>query len=280
MPFVGFLFIDISRTNKTRSLMRNEFAKCWPFGTNTYVFVHACSFSKHFVYHFSSCAQFDSNAFYVVIMDVKWPRDILAQIESFAACTKTQMKLIFKLNKMTEYKKKRLKMKMCWFCSVQGYTKPREYVVTEWPLKHTVGEFWSLVYDQECSAVVVLCQPPPNSVSIFSCFAIYFRQANYYCCHLSVSCVHFSWDDKFYASNSDFISKFSSFLLTLFFLQQSYPAFWPEKTKMEKYGPVFSVHLVSRKHYTNIKQWEFKINKKVCNQINDFDRSTTVLAYR
>lgn len=46
----------------------------------------------------------------------------------------------------------------------QGYTKPREYIVTEWPLKHTVGEFWSLVYDQECSAVVVLLQPPPNSV--------------------------------------------------------------------------------------------------------------------
>lgn len=48
----------------------------------------------------------------------------------------------------------------------QGYTKPREYIVTEWPLKHTVGEFWSLVYDQECSAVVVLLQPPPNSVSV------------------------------------------------------------------------------------------------------------------
>lgn len=32
---------------------------------------------------------------------------------------------------------------------------------------------------------------------------------------------------------------------------------------MEKYGPVFSVHSVSRKHYTNIKQWEYKINKKV-----------------
>lgn len=65
-----------------------------------------------------------------------------------------------------------------WFASIcskwnkknifnfQGYTKPREYIVTEWPLKHTVGEFWSLVYDQECSAVVVLLQPPPNSVSL------------------------------------------------------------------------------------------------------------------
>lgn len=49
----------------------------------------------------------------------------------------------------------------------------------------------------------------------------------------------------------------------LFYLQQSYPSFWPEKSKMEKYGPVFSVHSVSRKHYQNIKQWEYKINKKV-----------------
>ncbi|CAD6997006.1 receptor-type tyrosine-protein phosphatase kappa [Ceratitis capitata] len=90
---------------------------------------------------------------------------------------------------------------------VDGYTKPREYIVTEWPLKHTLGEFWSLVYDQECSVVVVLCQPPLNS--------------------------------------------------------QNFPSFWPHKSKMEKYGPVFSVHNVSSKSYTNIKQWEFKINKKI-----------------
>lgn len=46
---------------------------------------------------------------------------------------------------------------------VDGYTKPREYIVTEWPLKNTAGEFWSLVYDYECSAVVVLCHPPHSS---------------------------------------------------------------------------------------------------------------------
>ncbi|XP_062132139.1 receptor-type tyrosine-protein phosphatase kappa isoform X1 [Drosophila sulfurigaster albostrigata] len=90
---------------------------------------------------------------------------------------------------------------------VDGYTKPREYIVTEWPMKHTLGEFWSLVYDHECSAVVVLCQPPSQS--------------------------------------------------------QQYPSFWPNKSKMEKYGPVFSVHYVMSKSYTNIKQWEFKINKKI-----------------
>jgi len=47
----------------------------------------------------------------------------------------------------------------------QGYTKPREYIVTEWPLRHTCGEFWSLVYDYECAAVVVLCVPPQGSAN-------------------------------------------------------------------------------------------------------------------
>lgn len=50
------------------------------------------------------------------------------------------------------------------FSKFQGYTKPREYIVTEWPLQKTCGEFWSLVYDHECSAIVVLCQPPQLSV--------------------------------------------------------------------------------------------------------------------
>lgn len=53
------------------------------------------------------------------------------------------------------------------------------------------------------------------------------------------------------------------FFASFFAAQQNYPSFWPEKSKMEKYGPVFSVHSVSRKHYANIKQWEYKINKKV-----------------
>lgn len=37
--------------------------------------------------------------------------------------------------------------------------------MTEWPLRHTCGEFWSLVYDYECAAVVVLCVPPPGSTN-------------------------------------------------------------------------------------------------------------------
>lgn len=91
---------------------------------------------------------------------------------------------------------------------VDGYTKPREYIVTEWPLKPTCGEFWSLVYDYECSAVVILCVPPANS--------------------------------------------------------QSFPSFWPEgKVRKEKYGPVFTIDHISHNHYTNIKTWVFRINKKI-----------------
>ena len=42
---------------------------------------------------------------------------------------------------------------------LQGYTHPREYIVTEWPLPTTCSDIWSLVYDHDCSAVVVLCNP-------------------------------------------------------------------------------------------------------------------------
>ncbi|ROT66726.1 hypothetical protein C7M84_015219 [Penaeus vannamei] len=42
---------------------------------------------------------------------------------------------------------------------VDGYTHPREYIVTEWPTTQTLGDLWSLVFDHDCSAVVVLCDP-------------------------------------------------------------------------------------------------------------------------
>ncbi|XP_066906293.1 receptor-type tyrosine-protein phosphatase kappa [Halyomorpha halys] len=89
---------------------------------------------------------------------------------------------------------------------VDGYTKPREYIVTEWPLKHTPGDFWSLVYDYEASAVVVLCILPHSS---------------------------------------------------------QYPPFWPEGRHSKKYGPVFTIEHISHNHYTNIKTWLMRINKKI-----------------
>ncbi|RWS26927.1 receptor-type tyrosine-protein phosphatase kappa-like protein [Leptotrombidium deliense] len=90
---------------------------------------------------------------------------------------------------------------------VDGYTRSREYIVTEWPLTHTFADFWSLVYDHDCNSIILLANP----------------------------------DD-----------------------QTTYPIFWPlEKEKRRKYGPVFSVELVSFNHYPNVKSWIFKVSKKV-----------------
>ncbi|GJQ76225.1 hypothetical protein Trydic_g1966 [Trypoxylus dichotomus] len=95
---------------------------------------------------------------------------------------------------------------------VDGYTKPKEYIVTEWPMKSTCGEFWSLIYDYECAAIVILCVPPHNS--------------------------------------------------------QTFPSFWPEGRTPKKYGPVFTIDHISHNHYSNIKTWVFRINKKVMHRTN------------
>lgn len=118
------------------------------------------------------------------------------------------------------------------FSKFQGYTKPREYIVTEWPLQKTCGEFWSLVYDHECSAIVVLCQPPQLSVRSTS-----FNRATIRTDHPKTS--------------------------LLFPLQQQYPSCWPEGRHSKKYGPVFTIDHISHNHYANIKSWIFRINKKV-----------------
>ena len=57
----------------------------------------------------------------------------------------------------------------------QGYTHPREYIVTEWPVVSTCSDLWSLVYDHDCSAVVVLCNPSPG-VSNVSPAQIWWRE--------------------------------------------------------------------------------------------------------
>ncbi|KAH9415711.1 hypothetical protein DERP_000201 [Dermatophagoides pteronyssinus] len=90
---------------------------------------------------------------------------------------------------------------------VDGYTRSKEYIITEWPLKRTIQDIWSLIYDHECNSVIILDNPNmPNE----------------------------------------------------------YPFFWPlERYKKQKYGPVFSVEMVSSAHYPKIKTWIFKINKKV-----------------
>jgi len=53
---------------------------------------------------------------------------------------------------------------------VDGYTHPREYIVTEWPVASTCSDLWSLVYDHDCSAVVVLCNPTPGVSNSYPSF--------------------------------------------------------------------------------------------------------------
>ena len=48
----------------------------------------------------------------------------------------------------------------------QGYTHPREYIVTEWPLSTTCSDIWSLIYDHDCSALVVLCNPTSTVANV------------------------------------------------------------------------------------------------------------------
>lgn len=56
--------------------------------------------------------------------------------------------------------------KNCVLFLLQGYLRSKEFIVTEWPMTHTVPDFWSLVYDHDCNSIVVLCDHPPSSVSI------------------------------------------------------------------------------------------------------------------
>ena len=47
---------------------------------------------------------------------------------------------------------------------VDGFTGPQENIVTEWPMSHTVANFWAMVYDFDITAVVVL-HPTSNPKS-------------------------------------------------------------------------------------------------------------------
>lgn len=90
---------------------------------------------------------------------------------------------------------------------VDGYTRSKEYIVTEWPLHRTISDFWSLIYDHDCNSVIFLANPGEST---------------------------------------------------------TYPSFLPtEKELRRKFGPVFSVEMVSYTHYPNVKTWIYTINKKI-----------------
>ncbi|KAJ8967654.1 hypothetical protein NQ317_011593 [Molorchus minor] len=47
------------------------------------------------------------------------------------------------------------------------------------------------------------------------------------------------------------------------FVDQQFPAFWPEGRASKKYGPVFTIDHISHNHYPSIRTWVFRINKKI-----------------
>jgi len=46
---------------------------------------------------------------------------------------------------------------------VDGYTRSKEYIVTEWPSHRTISDFWSLIYDHDCNSVILLANPGESS---------------------------------------------------------------------------------------------------------------------
>lgn len=49
---------------------------------------------------------------------------------------------------------------------MDGFCQEKAMIVTEWPMQSTVANFWSMIYDHDCSTVVVLNNPPiPGKVT-------------------------------------------------------------------------------------------------------------------
>ncbi len=50
----------------------------------------------------------------------------------------------------------------------KGYRSPNQFIVTQWPLSTTIGDFWCLVVDFQISVIVLLNEYSFGDVSEFS----------------------------------------------------------------------------------------------------------------
>ncbi|KAF0299123.1 Receptor-type tyrosine-protein phosphatase U [Amphibalanus amphitrite] len=132
---------------------------------------------------------------------------------------------------------------------VDEYNRAREYIVTEWPLRSTQSDFWSLVYDHDCNSIVVLTSPGDSS----GCT----HPREYIVTEWPLAhTVPDLWSMVYDHDCSAVV------VLCNPETSPSFPHFWPESTRSKKYGAVFTVEHISHQHYQNIKSWIFKINKK------------------
>ena len=67
---------------------------------------------------------------------------------------------------------------------VDGFTCARENIVTEWPMSHTVANFWSMVYDFDVTSVVVLHPTTCSKTSLGT--RNFGKKARMHFCHIIV----------------------------------------------------------------------------------------------
>ncbi|CAG0914746.1 unnamed protein product, partial [Notodromas monacha] len=153
----------------------------------------------------------------------------------------------------------------------RGYTRPKEYVVTEWPVKeNVVPDFWSLVYDHDCPAIVVLCTPERSPDENFNygedddvddvpvqglAFFRTNRMGKLFWCR-PYSNVIWSAVESRYVLQALFES-------LLYQISREYSHWCRKSSRSRKYGNVFTLDMISKQDYPNIRSWIFRINKKI-----------------
>lgn len=98
---------------------------------------------------------------------------------------------------------------------VDGFKTEREFIAAEWPFSHTAANFWSMIYDHDVAAVVVLNNPPskllvvknyidfwPQVLQQFNCYLLIVYSFNFFHPFFNTIPLHFQMivDKRNYSS--------------------------------------------------------------------------------